>query len=68
MEATKWDEKKEINVPAPVTSATLPSRDAAARPRGPGIASYLLLPLRAWVPLETISVAAGGILKGLAGS
>lgn len=29
------------HVPAPVTSATLPSSDADARPRGPGIWSYL---------------------------
>lgn len=33
-----------VYVPAPVTRATLPSREADARPRGPGTASYLLLP------------------------
>lgn len=30
-----------FNSPAPVTSATLPSREADARPRGPGMALYL---------------------------
>lgn len=33
--------KKGGNLPAPVTSATLPSREAEARPRGPGMALYL---------------------------
>lgn len=31
------------DVPAPVTRATLPSREAAANPKGPGIWSYLLV-------------------------
>lgn len=33
-----------LNVPAPVTRATLPASEADARPRGPGIWSYLLIP------------------------
>ncbi|KAK4107134.1 hypothetical protein N656DRAFT_558489 [Canariomyces notabilis] len=33
-----------VHIPAPVTRATFPSSDADARPRGPGIASYLLVP------------------------
>lgn len=32
---------REFHSPAPVTSATLPSREADARPRGPGMALYL---------------------------
>jgi hypothetical protein len=38
------------NVPAPVTRATLPSSEADARPRGPGIWSYLLLGLVSVTP------------------
>ena len=33
-----------LDVPAPVTSATLPCSEADARPRGPGTWSYLLVP------------------------
>src|SRR3569833_2528701 len=43
--------------PAPVTSATLPAREADARPRGPGTASYL-------DPLVVVSVVAPGIVTG----
>lgn len=36
------------DLPEPVTRATLPSSEAEARPRGPGMASYLL-PVRSEV-------------------
>lgn len=39
-----------VYIPAPVTRATLPSREADARPKGPGTASYLLVPEGAVIP------------------
>lgn len=54
--------KKEY-VPAPVTSATLPSSLAELRPRGPGIWSYLLEPEGAVTP----GIFAAGVALIVAG-